>query len=158
MDNTGHISLKSDLPAKKEDYVVTYSRVSSSENRKNLDEQSKRLISYCNARGWRVSNEIKEIGSGLNDSRPKLLKTLVDGRATMLVVEHKDRLSRFGVPYVNVACKHFGCDLHIVNEVNSGDEDIVQDFVSVITSFCARIYGKRRSKRKTEKLIEELKK
>lgn len=76
--------------------------------------------------------------------------------ATKLVVEHKDRLSRFGTSYIEIACKHFGCDVIYINDVSDEKEDLIQDFVSVITSFCARIYGQRRNKRRTEKLIKEL--
>ncbi|MEK6883177.1 MAG: IS607 family transposase, partial [Nanoarchaeota archaeon] len=158
IDSTGHIILKTLEPIKKNDYVITYSRVSSSENKDNLERQSQRLRDYCAAKGWKIDEEIKEIGSGLNDKRPKLLKILDSGKATTLVVEHKDRLARFGTSYIETACKHFECNLHIINQVETQNEDIIQDFISVITSFCARIYGKRRSKRKSEKLIEELKK
>jgi predicted site-specific integrase-resolvase len=75
---------------------------------------------------------------------------------THIVVEHKDRLARFGVEYIKLLCELRGVKLIIVNKVEDGDEDIIQDFVSVITSFCARIYGKRRSKRKTELILKEL--
>jgi predicted site-specific integrase-resolvase len=153
---TGTIIVSDEPDIKKIDYVVTYARVSSSENKDNLESQSRRLIDFCNAKGWKTDENVKEVGSGLNDSRPKLLKILSEGKATKLVVEHKDRLARFGVTYVEVACKHFGCEVEYINNVVGEKEDIVQDFVSVITSFCARIYGHRRSKRKTEQLIKEL--
>ena len=140
----------------KSEYVITYARVSSSENKDNLESQSKRLIDYCNANGWKTNENLKEIGSGLNDKRPKLLKVLKEGKATKLVVEHKDRLSRFGSTYIDEACKHFNCDVIYINNLQEEKEDLIQDFVNVITSFCARIYGQRRSKRKTEQLIKEL--
>ena len=140
----------------KSEYVITYARVSSSENKDNLESQSKRLVDYCNANGWKTAENLKEIGSGLNDKRPKLLKILKEGKATKLVVEHKDRLSRFGSTYIDEACKHFNCDVIYINNLQEEKEDLIQDFVNVITSFCARIYGQRRSKRKTEQLIKEL--
>jgi len=158
LDEMGHILVEQTLPLKKANYIVTYARVSSSENKENLERQSERLRNYCNAKGWGVNEEIKEVGSGLNDQRPKLLKLLDSGFATRIVVEHKDRLARFGTNYIVAACKQCDCDLHIINHAESRTEDLIQDFIAVITSFCARIYGKRRSKRKTEKLIEELKK
>jgi putative resolvase len=141
---------------KKEDFIVTYARVSSSENKDNLESQSKRLVDFCNAKGWTTSLNIKEIGSGINDSRRQLWKILDEGKATKLVVEHKDRLCRFGFNYIKTLCKHIGCELIVVNNVAGEREDLVQDFVSVITSFCARLYGQRRNKRRTEKLIKEL--
>lgn len=154
-DETGHIVLNT-VDVKRPDYIVVYCRVSSSQNRANLDSQAKRLVDYCNAKGWRVSEVVKEIGSGLNDRRPKLAKILENGLATKLVVEHKDRLSRFGVSYIEQYLSKSSCELHVVNAAEEGKEDLIQDFVSVITSFCARIYGQRRSKRKTEILIKEL--
>lgn len=140
----------------KTEKVVTYARVSSSENKDNLLRQSERLVGFCNAKGWSVSEAIQEIGSGLNDGRPKLLKILKNREATKLVVEHKDRLARFGVNYIKQCCEAFNCELIVVNEVEGGKEDIIQDFISIITSFCARIYGHRKSKRKTEALIKGL--
>ena len=73
-----------------------------------------------------------------------------------MVVEHKDRLSRFGASYIEEACKHFKCEVIYINKIQNEKEDLIQDFINVITSFCARIYGQRRSKRKTEQLIKEL--
>lgn len=142
----------------KTEWVVVYSRVLSSENKDNLNAQAERLVSYCGAMGWIVKQDIREIGSGLNDNRQKLLKVLKERRATKLIVEHKDRLARFGVSYIKECCAAFGCEVHIINEAEGNKEDIIQDFVSVITSFCARIYGQRRNRRKTEKLIRELQK
>lgn len=141
---------------KAEEHTVVYSRVSSSENKTNLDAQAARLLSYCAARGWKVYEDVREIGSGLNCERKKLAKILKDARATRVVVEHKDRLARFGVPFIQECAAKFGCEIHVINDAADEKEDLVQDFVSVITSFCAKIYGQRRAKRKTEKLIREL--
>ena len=140
----------------RQDFTITYSRVSSSENKDNLESQSRRLIDFCNAKGWVTNLNIKEIGSGLNDKRKKLEDILRKHKPTRLVVEHKDRLCRFGFNYIKILCEHIDCELVVINESESEKEDLIQDFVSVITSFCARIYGQRRSKRKTEKLIREL--
>ena len=145
-----------DLIKQKRDYVVTYARVSSSQNKSNLDKQSQRLIDFCNAKGWITSLNIKEIGSGLNDKRKKLESILVKGEATKIVVEHKDRIARFGVRYLEILCNHIDCELIILNQTETDKQDLIQDFVSIITSFCAKIYGQRRSKRKTEQLIKEL--
>lgn len=140
----------------KPEYVICYARVSSSENKNNLESQSHRIVSFCNAKGWKVAESIKEIGSGINDNRSKLNKVLKDGIATKIVVEHKDRLTRFGFKYIEELCNKTHCEIVIINNIESQKEDLIQDFVSIITSFCAKIYGQRRSKRKTEKLIKEL--
>ena len=155
--SSGAINVPDEVSPKQE-FIVTYARVSSSENKNNLENQSKRLIDFCNAKGWKTNNNIKEIGSGLNDKRKKLQNILEKENVTKLVVEHKDRLCRFGFNYIKILCKKINCELIVINEIESEKEDLIQDFVSVITSFCARIYGQRRSKRKTEKLINELNK
>ena len=99
---------------------------------------------------------VKEIGSGVNDTRPKLMKLLTDHTVTLIVVEHKDRLTRFGFNYIEQLLKLQDRQIEVINQVETGKEDLIQDFVSIVTSFCARLYGQRRSKRKTERLIAEL--
>lgn len=153
---SGTIIVADEIKRKSDEFIVTYARVSSSENKSNLNSQSQRLIDYCNAKGWCTDLNIKEVGSGLNDKRKKLESILVKGEITKLVVEHKDRLARFGVRYIEILCQHVGCELIILNKTENNKEDLIQDFVSVITSFCSRLYGQRRSKRNTEKLIKDL--
>lgn len=137
----------------KPEYTIVYARVSSSENRSNLDTQAERLSQYCTAKGWTVNEVVKECASGLNDNRPKLSKILTERKATRLVIEHKDRLTRFGFNYIKLLLND--CDIVVVNECET-DQDLFEDFVSLVTSFCARIYGKRRTKRKTEQIIHAL--
>ncbi len=139
----------------KPEYVVIYARVSSSENRSNLESQADRLQKFCEANGWVVNEVVKECASGLNDNRPKLSKILTERKATKLVIEHKDRLTRFGFNYIKLLLTD--CDIVVVNECET-DQDLFEDFVSLVTSFCARIYGKRRTRRKTEQIINALEK
>ena len=136
--------------------VAIYSRVSAAENKGNLEGQAQRLQDYCAAKGYQVTAVVKEIGSGVNDTRPKLLKLLTDPTLTLIVVEHKDRLTRFGFNYIEPLLKQQGRRIEVVNLAEDGKEELVQDFVSIVTSFCARLYGQRRSKRKTERIIAEL--
>ena len=84
----------------KPEYVIVYARVSSSENKDNLNSQAERLTQFCTAKGWVVNAVVKECGSGLNDNRPKLIKIFKERKATKLVIEHKDRLTRFGFNYI----------------------------------------------------------
>jgi predicted site-specific integrase-resolvase len=74
----------------------------------------------------------------------------------VIVVEHKDRLTRFGYNYLEQLLKVQDRRIEVINLAEDGKEDLIQDFVSIVTSFCARLYGQRRSKRKTERLIAEL--
>lgn len=139
----------------KDEYVIVYARVSSSENKSNLNTQAERLCQYCTANGWTVNEVVKECASGLNDNRTKLSKILSERKATKLVIEHKDRLTRFGFNYIKLLLND--CDIIVVNECET-DQDLFEDFVSLVTSFCARIYGKKITKRKTEQLIQALEK
>jgi len=116
-----------------------------------------RLKGYAAAKGYKVVKEIKEIGSGLNDNRKLLTSILEDDKWAIILVEHKDRLARFGTRYIEILLSKLSKKIEIINDSNNDTQDIVQDFVSIITSFCARLYGIRRSKRKTEQLILKLK-
>lgn len=100
-----------------------------------------------------MNKVVEECGSGLNDNRKKLKDLLTDGKTNRIVVEHKDRLTRFGFNYISKLWKG---EIVIINEVKEDEDDLMQDFISLVTSFTARIYGRRRSKRNTEKLIKEL--
>ena len=152
--STGTIIVKDDNSNDKNQGVVIYARVSSSENKSNLESQAQRLILYCEAKGYQIKSVVKEVGSGVNDNRKKIIKLLWDDDYHLIVVEHKDRLSRVGFNYLKVLLNKQGKDIEVVNLAQQEDEDIMQDFISIITSFCARIYGLRRRKRKSECIIK----
>ena len=154
---TGTIVVRTDeQKINSEPKACIYSRVSSAENKSNLDAQAERLTNFAIAKGYRVYKVVKEVGSGLNDNRKQLAKILVDDNYNILIVEHKDRLARFGTNYLKILLEKTGKKLEIVNEADNGKDELMQDLVSIITSFCARLYGLRRSKRKTERIIKEL--
>jgi putative resolvase len=136
--------------------VAVYARVSSAENRKNLESQAERVSVFCAAKGWQVAKVVKECGSGVNDQRPQFLALLADTSVSHIVVEHRDRCSRFGVAYIQTLLKTQGRELVIVNEVDEEQADLMQDFVAIITSFCARLYGRRRASRKKTQLLAAL--
>lgn len=134
--------------------VCIYARVSSSQNKDNLNKQAERLEQYCTAKGWQIIRTIKEIASGLNDHRPQLANIISKlNEYDYVVIEHKDRLTRIGFNYFNSFAPN---KFHVVNESKNEIEDLTDDLVAIITSFCARLYGKRRGKRKTETIIKEL--
>ena len=153
-----HIRIIEDEDKKLTDAVGIYARVSSSENKDNLERQKERLENYCAARGYKVLKTVTEIGSGLNDKRPKLEKLLTDESVKLIVVEHSDRLARFGLNYIKRLLELQGRKIEVINEQSNDRDDLMQDFVSIITSFCARLYGMRRNKRRTEQIIRELEK
>jgi putative resolvase len=136
--------------------VAIYARVSSHEHQANLDRQAERLASYCTAKGYQVSRVVKEIASGVNDSRPKFLALLEDQSVTLIVVEHKDRATRFGFRYLDTLLGGQGRAIEVVNLTDNGQEDLLADLTAILYSFTARLYGQRRAKRKTETIIRTL--
>jgi putative resolvase len=136
--------------------VAVYARVSSTEPRKNLDSQAERVAAFCAAKGWQVAQVVKECGSGVNDQRPQFLALLAATSISHIVVEHKDRCSRFGVAYIQTLLATQGRELVMVNEAEEEQADLLQDFVAIITSFCARLYGRRRASRKQTQVLAAL--
>lgn len=154
--DTGTIIVEDD-EALQAERVAIYARVSSSENRHNLDAQAERLVQYCQAKGYQVHQVVKEVGAGVNDNRPKFLSLLADPTITRIVVEHKDRSTRFGFRYLEVLLGLQRRSIEVVNLADEGREDLLDDLVAIVDSFCARLYGQRRAKRKTERVTQELK-
>ena len=143
-------------PHTREDRVAIYARVSSAEHRENLERQVERLVQYCTVRGYQVTQIVKEIASGVNDSRSKLLALLKDHQTTRIVVEHKDRLTRFGFRYLETLLELQGRTIEVVNVAENDKGDLLADLVAIVYSFTARLYGQRRAKRKTERIVREL--
>lgn len=144
------------LAAPRATRVAIYARVSSAENKPNLDSQAERLVAYCAAKGYQVVKVVKEVGSGVNDARPKLLALLEDQSIGLIVVEHKDRATRFGFRYLDTLLRSQGRAIEVVNLAENGQEDLLADLTAILYSFTARLYGQRRAKRKTETIIQAL--
>jgi putative resolvase len=143
-------------PHTREDRVAIYARVSEASHRENLERQVERLVQYCTVRGYQVTQIVKEIASGLNESRPKLLALLKDHQTARIVVEHQDRLTRFGFRYLETLLELQGRTIEVVNVAENDKEDLIADLVAIVYSFTARLYGQRRAKRKTERIVQEL--
>ena len=141
--------LLSDSRSDKETLTI-YARVSSSDQKADLDAQVSRLLTFANGQGYSVVQSVMEIGSGLNKHRPKLLNLLSDPEVRTILVEHRDRLMRFGSEYVEAALTSQGRKLLIADPQELKD-DLVQDMTEVLTSFCARLYGRRSAKNKAKK-------
>lgn len=154
---SGTIIVETDgKPKPQSEHVVIYARVSSPEHRENLERQVERLAQYCTTRGYQVAQVVKEIASGVNDSRPKLLGLLKDPQAKRIVVEHKDRLTRFGFRYLETLLEIQGRTIEVVNVAENDKEELIADLVAIVYSFTVRLYGQRRAKRKTERIAQEL--
>lgn len=132
----------------KKQRTVIYARVSSSQNKDNLQRQVERVRTFCIANGWVVT---QEVGSGLNDKLKKLI-SILRNKPDRIVVEHKDRLTRFGFNYFDELLPMLGIELVVVNRDLVEENDLVKDLIAIVTSFCCRLYGARRGKNKNEKI------
>ena len=154
-DEFGNILVKIETPketlSKK---VAIYARVSSNENKSNLNSQAERLKNYAIAKGYRITHIVKEVGSGVNDNRKKLLKLLQKNDYGILIVEHKDRLTRFGFNFIKTLLEDKGVKVEVVNEAEDETSDLIQDLISIIHLFSKKMYGIKKSKIKTEKIIK----
>lgn len=156
VSEVGTIFVNVEQRTNKQEFNVVYARVSTYDQKKDLDKQIERTVQFANSKGIEVHKIYKEIASGLNDNRPKLNELLSNTNITNLIIENKDRLTTFGYNYIQTLINQNGGKIIIMNSLDNDKDDIIQDFVSVITSFCARIYSKRRNKTNVEKLIKEL--
>ena len=130
--------------------AVIYARVSTRKQAEagSLTRQEERLVTYAVKRGYQVAASLTEIASGVNERRPQLRKALqmiAGGQAGVLVVEFRDRLARFGYDYLELFITSQGGRIEVVEaaESKSPNEELVDDLIAIITSFSARIYGKR---------------
>lgn len=130
-----------------------YSRESSSENKAALASQTDGLRKYATARGWAIVKVVEEFGSGVNDQRKKLHRLLKDRDYDVLLVEHKDRLTRFGFGWFEATCPF---KIEVVNRPEDDTHDLMEDLVAILTSFSARLYGQRRGRAKTNAAIKAL--
>ncbi|SRR5579885_80568 len=149
--DTGTIIVREPVIPMSPQAVALYARVSSADQKDDLTRQLERLRNYAAAKGYTVAKEVTELASGLNDSRPKLSKLLTDPTIGTIIVEHKDRLTRFGYHYIEQLLETQGRHLEVIFPTDT-DNELVDDFVAVITSMAARIYGRRNSKRRAEKI------
>ncbi|MCX5393952.1 IS607 family transposase [Streptomyces sp. NBC_00094] len=133
--------------------VGLYARVSSHDQKDDLARQVTRLSEWAARAGHRVVRIESETGSGMNGSRAKARRLLADPDVTTVVVEHRDRLGRMNVELVEAALSTTGRRLVVLDD-GEVDDDLVQDIVDVLTSFCARLYGRRSAKNRARKALE----
>ena len=146
-------------PEKPKDRTIAYARVSSHDQREDLERQKQVLELFCASRGWSFE-VISELGSGMNYHKKglrRLLNLLVSGEISRLVVTHKDRLLRFGAELVFAVCEMKNVEVVIINqgEDASFEEDLAHDVLEIITVFSARLYGSR--SKKNQKLLQGMK-
>ncbi len=144
--------------------TIAYARVSSSDQKEDLERQHAVLEAFCNKNGWQTEI-IRDFGSGMNYHKKglhRLLELLVQGQMSRLVITHKDRLLRFGAEIVFRICELKGIEVVIINkgEQPSFEEELTQDVMEIMTVFCAKLYGRRSHKskkmaREIEKIVSE---
>jgi putative resolvase len=138
-----------DEPERRPGGVAIYARVSSGDQRGDLDRQVARLVTHLTTAGLAPTKVVSEVGSGLDGHRARLLGLLGDASVGTIVVEHRDRLARFGVEHVEAALVAQGRRLVVVDDTEV-DDDLVRERVEVLTGFCARLYGRRSARRRAE--------
>ncbi|MCX5356755.1 IS607 family transposase [Streptomyces mirabilis] len=132
--------------------VVAYCRVSSADQKPDLDRQVARVVQAATGLGLPVAEVVTEVGSGLNGRRRKLHRLLSDRQAAVIVVEHRDRLARFGVEHLEAVLSASGRRLVVLDPTETAD-DLVRDITEVLTLMCARLYGRRTAKRRAARAV-----
>lgn len=122
--------------------TVCYARVSSADQKTDLQRQADRLKAFALGMGVEAPEVVTETGSGMNDKRRKLNRLLADPGVGVIIVEHRDRLARMNAGLVEGALKAQGRRLIVVDD-GELDDDLVRDMTEVLTSLCARLYGRR---------------
>jgi len=141
-----------DAPEPTSGRVVVYARVSSHDQRTDLDRQVAEATQGAIAANLAVDEVVIEVGSGLNGRRRKLTRLLADSDVSTIVVTHRDRLARFGVEHIEAALAAHGRRVVVIND-GEVEDDLVRDMVEVLTSFCARLYGRRGARNRAEKAL-----
>ncbi len=137
----------------KQSRTVCYARVSSADQKADLQRQADRLKAFALSMGVEHPEVVTETGSGMNDKRRKLNRLLSDPTVGTLIVEHRDRLARMNAGLVESALKAQGRRIIVVDDTEL-DDDLVRDMTEVLTSFCARLYGRRAAKHKTDAALK----
>ena len=156
------------LPISKEVRAVIYARVSSSDQRSDLERQVQYLTQYCSSKGYRVVDVLSDVASGLKTDRKGLLKLfnyVVNRQVDVVVVTYRDRLSRFGFEYLEHFFNQHGIKIEVIfgEEPRDAHQELVEDLIEIVTSFAGKLYGLRSHKKKRlvegfKKLLEEVEK
>lgn len=142
---------------KTELFMATYSRVSSHEQKTkgDLDRQSQRISEYCAKKKYKVEHIIKDVGSGLSDTRHgfvKLMELVIDRKISKVVIENKDRLTRFQFNLIEKFFNSYGVQIERIENTEVGEEEeLVNDLMMLMASFSGKLYGRRSAKRRKEK-------
>jgi putative resolvase len=138
--------------------TVAYCRVSSAAQKPDLKNQRRVLEDFCAARGVANVEFVEEIGGGLNLARKKfvaLMDRIEAGQVSHLILAHKDRLVRFGFQWFERFCEEHGCELLVLNQEKlSPEQEMVQDLLTIVHCFSARLYGLRNYRKKLDEALK----
>ena len=134
--------------------TATYARVSTRKQETDLKNQTNRILRYAVQNGIKIDKIVEETASGMNGNRPKLNRLLADPDYD-IIIEHRERLTRFGYEMIASALKAQGRTITVIDDKEI-DDDLVRDMTEILTSFCARLYGKRGAKNKAQHAIEDI--
>ena len=149
----GQRTILVELPSGTGERVALYARVSTHDQRQDLERQLGRLVEWAVQRGLQVTQTVAEVGSGMKGSRPKLRRLLADKTVDCIVVEHRDRLARLGSEYVEAALLGAGRRLLVVDS-KGVEDDLLRDMTEMLTSLCARLYGRRSARTRAARALK----
>lgn len=141
--------------------IISYSRVSTQNQKDQLKEQTKRIYDSCIARGITLDEQLEDIGSGMSSDRKnfdKLCQMIFHGDVDTVVLENKDRLVRFGFDMLEKFFKYFGTNILVLNdklENKTYEHELTDDLISVIHYFTMKSYSHRRKLSKLRKELEQ---
>ena len=152
---TGTILVEEEAVPEAHGEVVIYARVSSAEQKGDLDRQVARLVGWATERHLRVARVVTEVASGLNGRRRRLRALLADPRVAVIIVETRDRLMRWDFDLVEAAFAAQGRRILVVDD-REVEDDLVRDVLEVLTSLAARLYGRRSARRRAQRALEAI--
>jgi len=140
--------------------AVIYARVSSSDQKSDLERQVEYLRNYCSARGYKVTGILRDVAGGLNEKRRglrSLFKLVEEKSVDVVVLTYKDRLTRFGFEYLSEFFKSHGVSIEVIfgEEPKNLQEELIEDLIAIVTSFAGRLYGMRSHKKR--RVVESVK-
>ncbi len=152
--------IKRILEGKIPDKVVIYARVSSRDQKEDLERQVEYLKNYSSSKGYQVAKIITDISSGLNENRKglkQLFKLVESGEVTRVIITYRDRLTRFGFKYLEQYFNSHGVEIEVIfdDEEKTPEKELVEDLLAIVTSFAGKLYGTR--SRRKKRLVEAVK-
>ena len=159
-DNDSVYALIGQKSKKKNRLVISYARVSTQKQKKQLDEQNQRIYDSCISRGLKLDKQFSDIKSGMSSDRKdfqEILRLIIQGEVELLIIENKDRLVRFGYEILEQIFKYFGTKILVLNDILENkmyEQELTEDLISIIHYFTMKNYSHRRKLNKLRKELE----